>query len=381
MRSTRITEAYDRIQPSAQTYASILERVKAQAAEPVQERRNRHSARWTLILAAAVVLIAALSGLALAWQKWSLPKPTYYEPVPGNTLVHESQEYDQSRLTIPAAQTQTPDTDAVRPEPEPEPEPEEKPLDDAWFIAKVQEVLALVGLEDVQSDRLRVDRQTDFKWGREEAQVYFLDDAIRTTVTFRADTGELLEIFSIDYLPQGESCQNDAEAEALARSYYERLPVQQGYEIAYVEKYDDQYWSYDFCRKVGEELYNEYECVRLAVNPVTGRMTGLVVFDVPLLDDHAPGDVALTQEEAEAVLINLGRTEPGEWTLIDAREKVVLPNWWFVETKPGMDMQASRVSRLAWVLRYQKQGEIFVTEHEFWIDLYTGELLGGGTIG
>ena len=118
------------------------------------------------------------------------------------------------------------------------------------------------------------------------------------------------------------------------------------------EKYDEQYWTYDFCREVEPGLYSWYECVRISINPVSGELEGCHVFYVPLLDDHQEGDQPLTEAQALDVVRARG-FDPDHCKELRIRKVVETPNWIFSDQNTEANV-------------------IFIL-----VDYYTGEILGG----
>ncbi len=356
MKKRMVVEAYDAIQPDEMRYEDMRERLQ-EAAEQTP-RRKGGTARRVLLLAACIALIAAVSSAGYAaYQKWSLPEPEPYETSDGSFYeVHSETDYTQEDLT----------------------QKDPEPLSDEALIAQAVELLHTVGRTDVSTEEMTVSRQTQAYWDREEAKVTFTQgDGTPAEVTFDADSGALLGFSGIaQWIEEpGQVCETEAQAEALVDKFYAMLPVPQGYVRQGKEAYDEQYWSYDFCREVAEGIYSYYECVRLAINPKTGQLSGCVVFDTPLLDDHEPGDVPLTQAEAEAIAEGIQDLE--RYTLKKAECTVVLPNWMYSEHNMIIDAKASEVTRLAWVLTYEDESSEFADIIEFHVDYYTGEVLGG----
>ena len=356
MRSKRIYDAYESIGPEDGTFDAILQGIEEKAGETTQVRRNPF--RQVVLVAACLGLIAAISGVGYAaYQKWRLPVPESYEPGEmGNLNIHSETDY----------------TGEVVGNPE-----DAKPLTDEYFISKAVEILSSVGLTEVDTDAMTVSRQEHMYWDREEAEVYFVEAEPATRVTFDGDTGQFLNLTGIEWSEEaGQACETKEEAEALAKEYYELLPVAQGYVLQSCTEYDEQYWSYDFCREVLEGIYSSYECVRIGLNPKTGKLNLCNVFYTPLLDDHEPGDEPLTQAEAEAIALNCEHVNLGKYTLQEADVNVVLPNWAFTEYA-GINNKASKVTRLSWVLTYENTDSEFADIVTINIDYYTGEILGG----
>ena len=356
MRSRKIDAAYAHIAPDDQTRERIFEKILQSSGK--SNFRRSHPVRTGILIAACIALLTAGVGGYAAYQKWKLPKPETYDLTEqGNISVHSAEEYTQPILE---------ETESA------------EPLSDEDFIRKAAEILDLVCLTEVDKGKMTVSRHEDMHWSREEVEVLFTEDKNRASVKFNANTGALLGLTNIDWI-DGETQQTDQTPEALARHYYELLPVPQGYELTWVEQYDDQFWSHDFCRKVDEDLYNEYEMVRISVNPLSGNLCNLVVFDVPLLDDHEPNDVPITQKQADEIARGCKSVDLSQYELEDAKVSCVFPNWHFSDYPADGNLRASAVTRLGWSLVYSRESE-FSDEIRIYIDYYTGEILGGDTI-
>ena len=352
----RITEVYAAIQPGQEVQDRIWHRMEAQGAAP----KRKGALRRTLILAA--VLVALACGGFAAWQGWRLPQPRTYEPDPEMGIYQVQTEAVYTQEQLPQGSQQ----------------PQGGQLEDGDFLNQAVAVLEAVGLEDVDKSRMRLVRQENLAYGRQEVQVFFENDALRTSVKLDASFGHLLSISSIDWLE--ESPVTDRDPALLAREYYEKLPVRQDYvQMDGAEVYDEQYWSYSFCREVQPGLYSCYEMVRISVNPVSGRLVGCNVFRFPLLDDHGHNDTPLSREEAIAAARQVEKVNLTEYELESAEVAVVLPNWFFTEYMDG-NLQYADVSRIGWVIRYTKPASQWGEQVELWIDYYTGQLLGGDMV-
>lgn len=438
----RLIQSYNRIQPDEETYGRILKNIKAQAdfhsSESVKytipsERaavHNVHSTerisrdtlemnangasaidvkkdteippktkfipgKYVLPAAACIAIFIAIGTVGYAaYQKWKLPKPTSYDGSNGIYQIETEALYSSSELGQNDAShssdndsTLTSDSDAssasnsyANGSQESAQVQNQKELTDQYFVQQAASVLEVAGLTDVDSTTMRVVRQENLYYGRKEAEVFFENNSIKTSVKFNAQTGKFLGLTSIDWQEEDDTvCTSQEEADALARFYYEKLPVEQGYEMTECEKYDEQYWSYEFCRKVKEGLYNPYEMVRISINPESGRITGCNVFYMPLLDDHEAGDQPLTQEEAVVIAQSIEELDFSNYQLENAQADIVLPNWWFTEYSDA-DLQVSEVSRLAWTLTYNNPNSEFADTVKIYVDYYTGEVLGGDSL-
>lgn len=359
MKNETIIAAYDSIAPDTGTVERMLESVKASAAQP--QKRVKSVKRPLLIAAACVAAAAVLSGIGYGiYSKWHLPEPETYPFNPNGAWdVHETATLTME--SIPAAS----DTE---------------PLTDEYFAARAKEILTLVGQEARVSSAIKITRQEHLTWAREEVEVTFSEEGLSpVTVTFDAEDGTLLALTGFEWKTDDAApCRTKQEAEQLATKYYEMLPVPQGYVLRSCTEFDEAYWSFDFCRDAGGGIYSYYEDVRIAIDPQTGTLNGCVVFHVPLLDDHEPSDVSLTQQQAQEAAEGLGKIDTERYTLQSAEVQVVLPNWMFTEQLPtDGEARASTVTRLAWVLIYEDTNSEFADMVWVYIDYYTGEVLGG----
>lgn len=356
-----ITEAYDAVAPDEATVQAMLERLTERAAEAAPQKKKKKPLRAVILAAACVAVLAALGTAGYGiYQQWRLPKPEKYTSEDGQGIY---QVHETATLEVPETLNA-----AVA-----------EPLSDEYFTAKAAELLKLVGLETSIAENATVTRCENLYWAREEVEVSFPQaDRGPATVNFDAEDGTLLHLFDVDWKAEdAHPCKTKEEAEAVAAYYYDLLPLPRGYVLRSCEEYDENYWSFDFNREVQEGLFSSYETVRIAIDPQTGKLNGCVVFHVPLLDDHAEGAVPLTQEQAEQLVFADNRTlAERPYELERAAVEVVLPNWFFTEDS-DINLRASKVTRLAWVLVYRETESEFDCKVMYYIDYYTGEILGG----
>ena len=376
MKDPKIVQAYDAAAPDTETAVRMLEQIQRKAAALPKKKPHAPAARRTFLIAACLALLAALSTAGYAaYQRWSLPKPERYESIGkwGYLDEHRRTQYTTPTLpdvTVPAST---------------EPVSVDTPITDEGFMLRAMQILENAGMKDVAPESMTVVRQKNLYWDREEAEVSFIHRELMVNIKMDAGTGSLISMYGLEFvLPDGTPCSSREQADALAESCYESLPVPQGYKLHYVEKYDTNFWSYDFCREVLPGLFSEYECVRVSINPEKGLLTGCTVFSVPLLDDHEPGDEQLTQEQAAAAAMandqfNYMHGMEDGWTMSSAEITVCMPNW---EYTSWLDVRnkASKVSRLCWLLTYERESGPYDMKKTVMVDLYTGEILGGDVL-
>ncbi len=373
MKNDKIVRAYDAVQPSEAQKEQMLQAILSQTAAPATKAKRRRPIGRVLLIA-AVLLAAAITALAgRSMKKWSLPAPTTYEPAADGSIydVHETAQYPDTTqpedTTNPAGAAENPSETVSA-----------APTNEA-LIQSAKDILSAAGLNAVDTSAAEVTRQENLHYDREEAEVFFTQNTPPVSVKFSAATGALLSLSCFDDQRDTSAapvCATDADAEALARRCYEALPVTQGYVLAASSKFDDEYWSYDFSRLVADGLYNPYETVRITINRLTGCLTLCNVFDFPLLDDHESGEEMLTQAEAADAAIRCGAVLDGS-VPTGAELGCVLPNWFGTDDTWSGNVQAAKVSRLAWTLTYEDTSGTCTTATVVYIDAYTGEHLGG----
>ena len=383
MKNERLVQAFEEARPDEAAKKRMLAGILAQQDAPETAKRPTRRIRRTLLIAAAV---CALAGAAFAVQagrqRWTLPAPeTYTDGNNGIYDVHETNDYPQTSDVQPEEPAQPEEPQPQAPD-EAVTEQDAPQFTDADFIQKAEGILLAVGLTDVDTSAASVVRQTALLYDREEAEVFFTQDASNTSVKFHAGTGAFLHLSSFGNgdAPDTPVCATEEDAEALAQSYYENLPVQQGYALSRIEKYDEELWSFCFSRQVTQTLFNPYEEVRVVVDLTTGRLVLCNVFFFPLLDDHEADDVPLTQEQAIEAAKEQSGMEMEGFELKQAEVCCVLPNWFYTEGVWSADVRYAEVSRLAWVLTYEDDGYEIVSQNIFYVDYYTGELIGGGAV-
>ncbi len=316
--------------------------------------------RWRLIrpllLAAALTVVFGLSAVAVV-RHWTLVPPETYEG-PIDTVEREKR-YGTGQ-PVP-------------------------PEDEAW-ISQAKEILGRIGVGDYDREKITVRSGRNQDYDRPETTVTFPREEERLAeVTFHTETGQLLQVFTMTREDGSGDWDHEEKAAALAREYYQKLPVPQGYVLRDGgSRMDEYHWTFDFCREVAPGIYSSYECVRIGVNPSSGTFESLVLFSIPLLDDHEQGQLPLEEAKArEAAQAYLKEYRPGvEYQLRSAERAVVLPCY---ESLPGavvtdekgnpLSHRCDGVTRLAWRLRYENPDAEFADQMELSIDLYTGELL------
>ncbi len=363
-------------------------------------RSPRRLGRTALaLLAAAALLTLGVLGAVATYSRWHMPAQgeTYHGDVIETTRV--------THYPVPA--------ESMDPE-------EEEPLTDQWFITQAAAVLTAVNKEDTQATQLKLTRQINQRWDREEVVVSYLD-GLRGDVTFDAQSGYLIGVTAWDReLPQNGTPMSDAEALDIARSYYDALPYARGYEFQYVEKFDDNAWMFEFGKPIEVELWGEvttllsaYEQVRIIIDPCVGTFQGSNCFYVPLLDDHAPEDQPLTREEALAILFEIS-PDLKDYDLVSAQVAVCLPEPGGLipsaargktpdadrtettetterqdidfdnidpdklqELEDRLNFRAYPLTRLGWAFKfkYQPEGSPYESGVHVCVDLYTGEVL------
>ena len=334
--------------------------------------RRRLPVRLILIAALVAVLAATAVG---AYVKWHLSQPESYS---GDTVKPQSQEqytYDET-------------TDHYY-----TPIGEPAATDEA-FLEQAAAVITQIGGESIDTSQMELVHELHERWNRNQVRITFILDEHEGEVVFDEATGNLISIRRFTEPVQTvENPLTEAEALAAAQTWYEQLPYCQGYVYTYINPIAEDAWMYSFSRPIDVEidgqtvtLTNDLEEVRISIDPRTGAFQSSNAFYVPLLDDHEPGDVPITREQAiETALTAAGIEDTSTW-IVTAEYDIVLPNWWWTDYMTAGDTRAANVTRLAWTVTLEQpegtmiNGELsmFADLREVNIDLYTGEVLGGG---
>ena len=303
---------------------------------------RRRRVRPALLLAAALVAALALTAGGV-YLKWTLPQP---QPLEGDwrTVTEERR---------PSA---------------------EEPLSptDEQLCAEAARLLRSFGLSDEPGEATAVRSVTDHYYQRELKEVVFPAG----TVTFAAKDGALVSISPATFETEGPR-RFDAEQDAAqkAREYYLRLPVQQGYQLVSMYRMDDDLWEAYFSLEAAAGIYSDYEAVKMYLSANDGRFLSCTVFHIPLLDDHLETDVPLTREEAVSIALEVPAVSGMEF--LEAEQAVVLPNYFYEIGGQQTFYRPADVTRLAWVVTLETPDSDFITRSKVFVDLYTGEVLGG----
>lgn len=345
------------------------------AAAHIPQRHRRRLPARALLLAAVLALLAATA--IGGYVKWHLAQPQTYT---GDTIKPQSEaQYTYDEVTdhyhTPAG---------------------EPAATDEAFLQQAAAIITQVGGTAIDTTQMQLVHEHHERWGRDQVRITFPLDDREGEVVFDAATGFLISVTRFPE-PAGEVAAPLTEAEALAaaQGWYEALPYCQGYVYTYVNPISDDAWMYSFTRQLevmidGQTvtLSNPLEEVRIAIDPRTGEFQTSNAFYVPLLDDHEAGDVPISREQALATALDTtGISDDGTWT-ITADYAVVLPNWWWTDYMVVGDTRAANVTRLAWAVTLERPVGTLVDGvpleigdlMEVHIDLYTGEVLGGGMV-
>ena len=144
---------------------------------------------------------------------------------------------------------------------------------------------------------------------RTECIVRFKRGEKTVSVSFREDNGRFIKFSGGDITSEGDRIEypsNDVDRLLnLAKSYYEILPVIQGYEIcSWQTDFSGPDWQVDFARRVDgvpdeKKVYNYSECVRMRISGHDGKLLTVNVFDTPLNTDNTDGETIGYEEALE----------------------------------------------------------------------------------
>ena len=368
MKDPAFVRAYDSIAPDD----AVRERIRSAVRTQTARKHRPISLRRTLwIIAAAISLLRMLTICGYAAWQWMLPAPTYYDGSRGDVIIRSEQYFS----SLPAA------------------DPAE--LTDQAFLLRAQELLAAVGLPQPEHAEARVTRQENLQLARKEVVVSIGSEPACDTVTFDADTGAVLRLFSSssDEWSSKDAPNQELDTDALVQHYITLMTGRTDYTVIEDISSSDHLITLHAYSTVLEKIVNPNDSMMLVISPRTGALLLCSIYHTPLIDDADTGAIPISMEEAKAI------AESGTADLADSEKymgafdsfgycgaelSVVRPNWTFtgmVDRENG-SVQIPDFARLAWVIRYTRGGEHYKEEYcyEFWIDYYTGQLLGGAAM-
>lgn len=381
MKNDKIIHAYDSAGPDNGAEERIWQRIRQAAEAPaerkpvrlsglaaqdadapriIEARKCRPFLRSALSAAACVAVVVSVLALAYgAFQKWGQSATTPYTTA---TTASAGPQHDLEQLASTETDPTTPTEGTM----------------ESWCLRQAQEILSDAGFAELDPEQAKIKVtpwNSTLGQDRDEVTVSWEAEGNTVSVTFDREDGVLLDVSGFDWSYSGTPCADRDEADALARRFYESLPVEQGYKIARRNENDPDYWVYDFCREVEPGLYSWYECVRISLNPETGEAKLCRAFYVPLLDDHAPENVPVTKEEAIEIAGFDSNYDPEDTTqgVLTVEKKVAVTRDGFFE----YGKSCANVSRICWEVRYEepKSEDYIAGGRIFYVDYYTGKII------
>ena len=396
MKNDRIVHAYDKNAPDQKTEERIWRRISMEADTESSTHLNTKPKRNDgfkttpvmlvaqterpllrragLIAACAVLTVSVLAGGYFGFQELLRSEPQNYLPGASGAAPVQTTDYvvpehtENTELRTNITETSGPSTEEMQ-----------KMREDRFRLQAIK-VLEQAGFTNLMPEDATVQEiAPSYEWEREQVAVSWPDSDTPISVLFDAKDIVFLRVFGFDWvLRDGAPCATQEDADALAQKLFHSLPVNQDYVMDGCEKYDDEFWTYDFCRELEPGLYSHYECVRLSVNPTRGEAQFIKVFYVPLLDDHAPDAVPLTEEEAlhgvgidpnsAPDLKNSGR--------LSIKKSVTIPHRLLPDDRIE-PANCSDVSFLCWKIEYHEpESEDYIAGGWVkYVDYYSGEII------
>lgn len=278
-------------------------------------------------------------------------------------------------------------------------EDESKALTEGEIDKILSEKLNWLGLD--KSNIL--DKQlVKFPYDKKMNWIITLDNQINFTLD--ALTGKLIQFSDSSFNDlEIKSTANENIAMQVAKELYEKLGYEDGeYEISTLKKNGttegESLWRVDFCKKYGD-VYNQYQCIRISFVPEIKRIKILTVFD----EEYEDNPIIISKEEA----INIAKQRASQLKMdqnklksITAKLEIQEMNtvWYEPEnnfnsnkdikenTTEIKDTNTSTdyyripetVIRKVWTVTMDYSEE-FASIDVFYIDVTTGEVIGGDT--
>ena len=231
---------------------------------------------------------------------------------------------------------------------------------------------------------------------------WYIDTDNKLGISIESETGKLKQIsdWSIDDTKIASTVTKQ-EAENVAKELYYKLGYKEGeYEIASLKKNkiseDTNLWQVDFCKKY-DDIYNYYQNIRMTFIPEVKQLTILTIFDY----DYEDNPIVISQDEAtklaKAKSIDLGNSEDKikriNTTMSiekmnayvytnEQNQKIVTQNENNItEQQSTTDVTSYRteqIIRKVWVVEIEYYSE-FTSINKYFVDVTTGEIIGGGS--
>lgn len=396
MKNDIITRAYNSAAPDVGTEERIWQRISREAdAYPTMQknttrRQNNESEarpvtlvakkerpvlrRFGLSAACVALTVTALAGAWFGYQKWIHAQPQ--EVLPGASGVSISipgERVEPEDTGASATSTDVPETTAPS-------EEEMAQMREDWFRLQAIKVLEQAGVTDLTPEDASVQElPPSYEWERDQIEVSWPGEDEPIRVLFDAKDIVFLRVYGLDWVLSDDApCSTQEDADALAERLYHSLPVNQEYVMAGCEKYDSNYWTYDFCREVEPGVYSWLECVRISVDPETGTANFIKVFYVPLSTEHEEGQLPLSEEEALRAA-GWDSDSVQDWNNKEGLtvKKVVAIRH---STNPGGGVDPEKhsdFSRICWKIEYHEpESEEYIAGGWVkYVDYYTGEII------
>lgn len=370
---------------------------RQEAKKPVKTRTVFSSKQKKRFLAAFAALLTLVFGTVAgaAGGLWHLPAPSSYQGEAFKTL--ETSLYtasDPEQETASASPKSQEETGTVH--------------SDEWFLKQAQSIVKIITSRNIDTSRMKLAVIQDELWDRKEVEISFpLETDYLTTISFDQESGTLLSIGqsqtgSYSFASSTDSPDSDPDkALQTAQSWYQKLPYPQGYTFTDLSRIDEHAWMYSFSRTLqvsiqgkSRKLTSDYEQVRITIDPTNGSLLYCNAFYVPLLDDHQSGQTPLSQEEAWTIIRQRDLMPSSQDSSVEnletsAKLSICLPNYQYsnYETDENgafpANLRYSKTCRLAWICTFSwttsagKNSPAWEHQTQIYVDLYTGEILGG----
>lgn len=193
-------------------------------------------------------------------------------------------------------------------------------------------------------------------------------------VLVEAYNGKIKGFFDDNVYEIKETNENKEDVENSLINVYEKLGFS-GYELVNIESEDNKEYVGYFYKQYGE-IYNKYQGIKIKIIPTLEKVVTITIFD----EEYQDTNIVITKEEA----INIAKTkvEIDKIENIEAYLSIEKMNAFVYAqdnpiSKDGVKYKTDNLIRKVWRVEIDLKNNLYDDVRSFFIDVETGEIIGG----